>query len=295
MLDIRRIRDNRDDVEKALAKRGKPYPLNELFRADEERRALLAEVESMKATRNKVSKEIPVLKKQGGNTDALMNEMKELSSCIQSLDASVGAADEKTQRLLLEIPNTPHESVLPGRDEADNKEIRRFMEPTSFNFEPKPHWDIGTGLGILDFETAAKVTGARFTYAMGLGAKLDRAVANFMLKTHTEKHGYTEVLPPFIAHARSMTGTGQLPKFEEDMFRLSGMDYYLIPTAEVPLTNMYRDCILDGETLPIRVTAHTPLFPGRSGQRGQGHPRTHPSAPVQQGGTGQICFSRNVL
>jgi seryl-tRNA synthetase len=269
MLDIKRIRDNRTEVQAALAKRGKSYPLDALFRADEERRALLAEVESMKATRNKVSKEIPAIKKQGGDAEGLLAEMKELSARIQQIDAQVSASEEALNALLLEIPNTPHESVLPGKDESDNREIRRFLEPTSFSFAPRPHWEVGTNLGILDFETAAKVTGARFTYAVGLGAKMDRAAANFMLKVHTEKNGYTEVLPPYIAHARSMTGTGQLPKFEEDMFRLSGTEYYLIPTAEVPLTNMYRDCILDGARLPISVAALTPCFRAEAGSAGK--------------------------
>jgi seryl-tRNA synthetase len=269
MLDLKKIRDNRDDVEKALKKRGKAYPLEELFRADEQRRSLLLDVENMKATRNKVSREIPVIKKQGGETAGLMADMKDLSSRIQALDAAVSAAEETVQNLLMEIPNTPHESVLPGKDESDNREIRRFMDPTAFSFEPIPHWEIGTALGILDFETASKVTGARFSYAVGLGAKLDRAIANFMLNIHTEKNGYTEVLPPYIAHARSMTGTGQLPKFEEDMFRLSGTDYYLIPTAEVPLTNMYRDCILEGESLPIALTALTPCFRAEAGSAGK--------------------------
>jgi seryl-tRNA synthetase len=269
MLDIKRIRDNRDEVAAALSKRGKDYPLEKLLSADEKRLAIIAEVESMKATRNKVSKEIPVMKKQGRDPSALMQEMKELSARIQKMDASLSAEEEEIGALLLEIPNTPHESVLPGKDEADNVEIRRFMDPTPFSFEPKPHWDIGTALGILDFETASKVTGARFSYAIGLGAKLDRAIAAFMLKTHTEKHGYTEILPPFIAHARSMTGTGQLPKFEEDMFHLAGTEYYLIPTAEVPLTNMYRDSILDGETLPVRITAHTPCFRAEAGSAGK--------------------------
>jgi len=269
MLDIKRIRDNREEVEAALAKRGKAYPLEELFLADEERRALLAEVEDMKATRNRVSKEIPAIKKQGGDAQTLMAEMKDLSSRIQELDAALSSTEEKMQSLLLEIPNTPHESVLPGKDESDNREIRRFLDPAVFSFEPKPHWEIGTALGILDFEAAARVTGARFAFAIGLGAKMDRAIANFMLKTHTEKHGYTEILPPFIAHGRSMTGTGQLPKFEEDMFRLCGTDYYLIPTAEVPLTNMYRDSILDGDLLPLSVTALTPCFRAEAGSAGK--------------------------
>lgn len=269
MLDIRRIKEDRSGVESALAKRGKSYSLDELFLVDENRRALLLEVEQLKATKNKVSRDIPGIKKQGGDVESLMSEMKALSGRIQELDARVTEAEENLQKILLNIPNTPHESVLPGTDENDNFEIRRFLEPTRFSYDPKPHWEIGGNLGILDFETASRVTGARFVYYIGLGAKLDRAVTFFMLKNHTEKHGYTEIQPPYIAHERSMTGTGQLPKFAEDMFRLEGLDYYLIPTAEVPLTNMYRDCILEKERLPLYLTAHTPCFRAEAGSAGR--------------------------
>ncbi len=269
MLDLKTIREDRSGVESALAKRGKSISLDELFRVDEQRRAFLLEVEQLKATKNKVSKDIPAIKKQGGDVETLMSEMKNLSGRIQELDAKVTETEESLQKILLNIPNTPHASVLPGCDENDNVEVKRFMEPTHFSFEPKPHWDVGCNLGILDFETAGRVTGARFSYYIGLGAKLDRAVTFFMLKNHTEKHGYIEVLPPYIAHERSMTGTGQLPKFAEDMFKLEGTDYYLIPTAEVPLTNMYRDSILEKERLPLYVTAHTPCFRAEAGSAGR--------------------------
>ncbi|MEI6100740.1 MAG: serine--tRNA ligase [Eubacteriales bacterium] len=269
MLDIRRIREDRTAVETALAKRSKKYSLQEICSTDEKRRTLLLEVEQLKATRNKVSKDIPTIKKQGGDVQTLMDEMKNVSSRIQELDLAVTETEELLQKLLLDIPNTPHDSVLPGTDEKDNLEVRRFLEPTHFSFEPKPHWEIGTNLGILDFETASKVTGARFVYYVGLGAKLDRAVTFFMLKNHTEKHGYTEIQPPYIAHERSMIGTGQLPKFAEDMFKLEGLDYYLVPTAEVPLTNMYRDSILEKEKMPVYITAHTPCFRAEAGSAGR--------------------------
>ena len=269
MLDLRRIREDRGGVESALAKRSKTYSLDEIFRVDEQRRTLILEVEQLKATKNKVSRDIPAIKKQGGDVESLMSEMKTLSGRIQALDARVSEAEENLQKLLLDIPNTPHESVLSGSDDTDNLEIRRFLEPTHFSYEPKPHWEIGSNLGILDFETAGRVTGARFVYYVGLGAKLDRAITFFMLKNHTEKHGYMEIQPPYIAHERSMTGTGQLPKFAEDMFRLEGLDYYLIPTAEVPLTNMYRDSILEKERLPLYLTAHTPCFRAEAGSAGR--------------------------
>lgn len=269
MLDIRRIRDDRSAVEAALAKRAKNYSLTEICNVDEKRRSLLLEVEQLKAKRNKVSKDIPAIKKQGGDIQALMDEMKEVSDRIGQLDQAVSDTEAELQKLLLEIPNTPNESVISGTDENDNLEVRRYLEPTHFSFEPKPHWDIGCNLGILDFETAAKVTGTRFVYYMGLGAKLDRAVSSFMLKNHTEKHGYIEVQPPYIAHERSMIGTGQLPKFAEDMFKLEGLDYYLVPTAEVPLTNMYRDCILEKEKMPLYVTALTPCFRAEAGSAGR--------------------------
>jgi seryl-tRNA synthetase len=269
MLDIRRIRDDRSAVETALAKRAKNYSLTQICDADEKRRSLLLEVEQLKATRNKVSKEIPSIKKQGGDVQSLMDEMKAVSDRIGQLDLAVSASEEDLQKMLLEIPNTPHESVIRGTDETDNLEVRRYLEPTHFSFEPKPHWEIGSNLGILDFETAGKVTGARFVYYMGLGAKLDRAISFFMLKNHTEKHGYMEVQPPYIAHERSMIGTGQLPKFAEDMFKLEGLDYYLVPTAEVPLTNMYRDSILEKEKLPLYVTALTPCFRAEAGSAGR--------------------------
>lgn len=269
MLDIRRIRENRAELEAALAKRAKNYSLKEVCAADEQRRSLLLEAEGLKAERNRVSKEIPVIKKQGGDAQALMDQMKTVSDRISELDGAVAQTERHLQELLLYIPNVPHASVPFGTDEADNPEIRRFMEPTHFSFAPKPHWELGVGLGILDFETASKVTGARFVYYIGLGAKLDRAVSFFMLQNHTEKHGYTEVQTPYIAHERSMTGTGQLPKFAEDMFKLEGLDYYLVPTAEVPLTNMYRECILGNDKLPLSLTALTPCFRAEAGSAGR--------------------------
>lgn len=269
MLDIKRIRENKEQVKEALAKRGKEYDLDKVLATADKRAAMLVEVEEMKAKRNKVSKEMPMLKKKGEDVTELLAEMKTLSDKIKEYDVKVAEVDEEIKDLLLSIPNTPHESVTPGTDDSDNVEIRRFMEPTKFDFEPKPHWELGKDLGILDFETAAKVTGTRFTFYVGLGARLDRAIMNFMLNLHTEKHGYTEIIPPYIAHERSMIGTGQLPKFADDMFKLEGTQYYLIPTAEVPVTNMYRDTILPGEELPKYHTAFTPCFRAEAGSAGR--------------------------
>ncbi len=270
MLDMKVIRQDPDRVKAACRSRNKDMDatVDEILKIDAENRAIKTEVEALKAEQNKASKQIPVLKKNGGDVSAVMAEMKEIAEKVGALDAKVSALDAKQRELALTIPNIPHESVPVGKDDSENVEIRRWGEPTQFPFEPKAHWDIGADLGILDPERAAKVTGKRFHFYKDLGARLERSVINYFLNTHTE-NGYTEILPPFIANAASMTGTGQLPKFAEDMFKLEGLDYYLIPTAEVPVTNFHRDEILDGKDLPIRYCAYSGCFRAEAGSAGR--------------------------
>ncbi len=271
MLDIKLLRNDFEYVEKALANRNEDFDLGQFKVLDENRRSLLAEVERLKAEQNKVSKEIPVMKKAGQDTSAVMAEMKELSAKIKELDGRVAEADQALNDYMLTLPNIPHPSVPDGKTDADNVEIRRWGEPTKFDFEPKAHWDLGADLGILDPETAAKISGSRFTVYRDKGARLERAIMNFFLDTHTEEHGYTEVFPPFMVSRESMTGTGQLPKFEEDAYKVygDGKEYFLVPTAEVPVTNMYRDQILDGKTLPIKHCAYTACFRAEAGSAGR--------------------------
>ena len=238
MLDIKFVRENPDKVQQALQNRGAKMNLDDFLALEKERRALLGEVEALKSQRNTVSQEISKLKKAKENADELVAEMRVVGDRISELDSQVKAVELKLQNITMNIPNLPHESVVVGKDENDNKEERRWGEPRKFDFEPLPHWEIGEKLGILDFERGGKVTGARFTFYRGLGSRLERSLISFMLDLHTEEHGYTEFFPPFIANKDSMTGTGQLPKFGEDMFKLEGLDYYLIPTAEVPVTNL---------------------------------------------------------
>lgn len=269
MLDIRRIRSNPDEVIKALGKRKGEFPIDKVLKLDEDRRNILVEVEEMKAKQNAQSKEIPKLKKEGKDPASIFAEMKELSEKIRELDVKVKEIDEDLRHTLLQIPNTPHESVVEGKDDTDNVEIRKFGEPRKFEFEAKAHWDLGTDLNILDFENATKITGARFTVFRGLGARLERAITQFMINLHTENHGYTEMSTPFMVNRNSMIGTGQLPKFEEDMFHLPSKDYFLVPTAEVPLTNLERDNILSEKSLPIYYTAYTPCFRQEAGAAGR--------------------------
>ena len=269
MLDIKRIRMNAKEVKEALEKRHGSFPIDEVIQMDEKRRNLLMEVEEMKAKQNSVSKQIPKLKKEGKDVAEVLEEMKGLSEQIRQIDILVKEIDENLKTILLEIPNTPHESVVIGDSDEDNIEIRKFGEPRKFDFEIKPHWDIGTDLDILDFERASKITGARFTVFKGLGARLERAIMSFMLDIHTSEHGYTEMLTPFMVNRDSMTGTGQLPKFADDMFHLPGKDYFLVPTAEVPLTNLHRDEILEGENLPVYYTGYTPCFRQEAGSAGR--------------------------
>ncbi len=270
MLDIKRLREDFDNVKAAVERRGKgDFGIDNVMVFDEKRRSILAEVEQMKNLQKIESKKIPQMKKNGEDTTALMEEMKELSDKIKVLDEQVSEAEANLKDALLNVPNTPHPTVPDGKDDQDNVELRKWGEPTSFDFEPKAHWDIGEDLDILDFERAAKLSGTRFTVYKGLGARLERSVINFMLNLHTEEHGFTEILPPFMVGRAAMTGTGQLPKFEDDMFYVPAKDHFLIPTAEVPVTNLRAGEILDGADLPIYYTAYTPCFRKEAGSAGR--------------------------
>ena len=269
MIDIKLIRSNPEVVKQALQNRKAQFNLDEVISLDEERRNLLSEVERMKNEQNKVSKDIPRLKKEGKDVAPILEEMKKLSDEIKEYDDQVREVEQRLEALILSIPNLPHESVPVGESEEENVEIRKWGEPANFDFEPKAHWDLGADLGILDPETAAKITGARFTVYRGLGARLERAIINFFLDIHTTKHGYTEIQPPFMVNRRSMTGTGQLPKFEEDAFKIADTDYFLVPTAEVPVTNMHGEEIVNGNKLPIKYTAYTPCFRAEAGSAGR--------------------------
>ena len=270
MLDIKRVREDFDGVKAAVERRGKgDFGLDKVKELDAKRRELLAEVEQMKNRQKTESKKIPALKKAGESTDALMAEMKKLSDDIKELDEKVQETEANLKDALLNVPNTPHPSVPEGKDDADNVELRKWGEPRKFDFEPKAHWDIGEALDILDFERAAKLSGTRFTVYKGMGARLERSVINFMLNLHTEEHGFTEILPPFMVGRKAMTGTGQLPKFEDDMFHVPAKDHFLIPTAEVPVTNLRADEIMDGSELPIYYTAYTPCFRKEAGSAGR--------------------------
>ncbi|MBQ6894792.1 MAG: serine--tRNA ligase [Clostridia bacterium] len=269
MLDIKLIRTETEKVKKALARRKEVVDIDALLKLDSEKRELLFSVEQLKQKQNEVSKSIPMLKKEGKDVVPIFEEMKKLSDEIKEIDEKVREYDEKINNLMLTIPNIPNDEVPDGDTDEDNVEIRRFSEPTKFDFEPKAHWDIGADLDILDAPTAGKVTGTRFTFYKGLGARLERAIINFYLDTHTTDSGYTEIFPPYMVHRRSMVGTGQLPKFEEDAFKVMNTDYFLIPTAEVPVTNMYRDEILDGSKLPIKHVAYSACFRAEAGSAGK--------------------------
>jgi seryl-tRNA synthetase len=269
MLDIRLVRERRDLVQAMLERRGSDISLVPILELDERRRKMLREVESLKHDRKVVSDEIAEMKRQGEDAAKTIARMREVSQRIKDLDNQLGEAEVELQRALLLIPNVPHESVPFGKSSDDNPVVKRWGEIRPFPFTPKPHWEIGEGLGILDFERAAKMTGARFTLYWGMGAKLERALISFMLDLHTGRHGYEEVLPPFMVNSTAMTGTGQLPKFKEDLFKLEGWDYYLVPTAEVPVTNMHRDEVLEEEELPCFYTAYTPCFRSEAGSYGK--------------------------
>ncbi|MBR3721954.1 MAG: serine--tRNA ligase [Selenomonadaceae bacterium] len=269
MLDIKFVREHLDDVKTMLKNRNNTLDISDFTRFDEERRRLLNEAEELKAKRNAVSKEVSVLKKEGKDATKIIEEMRKVGDSIAELDAKVKDVEVKLRNLLLHIPNMPKSDVPIGKDENDNPEVRRVGVPREFSFEPKEHWDIGSDLDILDADRAAKVTGARFTFYKGLGARLERACINFMMDLHANKHGYTEMLAPYIVNADSMIGTGQLPKFAEDMFKLEGLPYYLVPTAEVPTTNYHREEILDGDKLPEYYSAYTACFRAEAGSAGR--------------------------
>ena len=270
MLDIKRIREDFEGVKKAVESRQKgDFGIDKVRELDIKRREVLAVLEAKKNQQNVESKKIPQLKKEGKDASEVMAEMKKLSAEIKEMDAEVSEIEEQLQDALLNVPNTPAPDVPVGEDDSDNVELRKFGEPTKFDFEPKAHWDIGEELDILDFERAAKISGTRFTIYKGLGARLERSVISFMLDLHTEQHGYTEILPPFMANRDAMTGTGQLPKFEDDMFHVPAKDFFLIPTAEVPVTNMLDKEMIPAEELPIYYTAYTPCFRKEAGSAGR--------------------------
>lgn len=269
MLEIKYVRQNLEDVRNALSKRGDTADLETFAGADEKRRRILAELEELRHRRNVVSDEIAAMKKQGQSADEQIAQMKEVSTRVKTLEQSLGEYESRINEIMIRIPNMPHESVPEGRDEDDNALVRHVGRPPEFDFEPLPHWTVGENLGILDFERAAKIAGARFPLYMGDAALLERALISFMLSLHTLEHGYKEVLPPFIVNRHSMTCTGQLPKFEEDLFKLEDRDYFLIPTAEVPVTNIHQDEILDETDLPVYYTAFTPCFRAEAGSYGK--------------------------
>ena len=270
MLDLKYLRANFSEVKEKLQHRGEDLTdLGRFEELDQSRRNLIVEAEQLKSKRNEVSQQVAALKREKQDADHLIEEMREVGDRIKALDDELRVVEETLEQLLMSIPNIPHESVPVGDTEEDNVEIRKWGQVREFEFEPKPHWDVADQLGILDFERAGKVTGSRFVFYKGLGARLERALMSFMLDLHVDEHGYTEVLPPYLVNRASMTGTGQLPKFEEDAFLIENEDYFLIPTAEVPVTNLYRDEILSGEDLPIRYAAYSACFRSEAGSAGR--------------------------
>ena len=270
MLDLKVIKENTQHVKERLAARGKDYSqdIDKVLELDTMRRSLIAETEQLKAKQNAITKQVPIMKKEGKNTDELFAEMKELSDKTKADSTIISEYDAEIEKILLSIPNTPHDSVVIGPDDSANVEQRRWGEPRKFDFDPLPHWELGSKLNVLDPERAANVTGARFHFYRGAGAKLERAIMNFYLDTHTDA-GYTEIFPPFMVNRDSMKGTGQLPKFEEDAFKLANYDYFLIPTAEVPVTNMHKNEILSGDMLPIKYCAYSACFRAEAGSAGR--------------------------
>ena len=269
MLEAKYIRDHLEEVQNRLSTRGQRISLDQFVAIDGERRRALQEWERLRATQKRVSDEVSRKKREGEEAVQLIQEMKKVSQELKQLDGIIQEKENALQEFLLMIPNLPHMSVPVGKDSSDNVEVRRWGEIRPFDFEPKPHWDIGEALGILDFKTGAKIAGARFTLYWDLGAKLERALINFMLDLHTREHGYREVLPPFMVNRTTMTGTGQLPKFEEELFKVEGVDYFLIPTAEVPVTNIHQDEVLEEKQLPLYYTAYTPCFRREAGSYGK--------------------------
>jgi len=269
MLDTKFVLENLDLVIKSAAKRGIKIDLDGLLKLSQEKKKYLREFEAQRYELNKTSKLIGQLKKEGKDTSSLISEMKKVAEKIKHLEDNLKEIDEKANEILFIIPNIPHKSVPEGHESKDNVEVRKFGEKPRFKFSPKPHWDIGKNLGILDFEKASKITGSRFAVYFGAGARLERALINFMLDIHTKEKGYTEVIPPYMANKASLLGTGNLPKFENDLFKLRGYSWYMIPTAEVPLTNLYREEIIEAESLPLKFVANTPCFRREAGSYGK--------------------------
>ena len=272
MLDLKRIRNNPEEIKALLANRGEDFDvtcIDEVVALDEKRRAILVDVEALKSKRNQVSAEIPKRKKAGEDVTAVMAEMREIGDKIKADDAKVSEIDEKINYIMLRIHNIPNPQVPDGETDEDNVEIKVWGDKTKFDFEPKAHWDLGTDLKILDFERAGKTTGSRFTFYKGAGARLERAIINYFLDKHVFDNGYTEILPPYMVNRESMTGTGQLPKFEEDAFKIENNGFFLIPTAEVPVTNFYKNEVLSGEELPIKHVAYSACFRAEAGSAGR--------------------------
>ena len=269
MLDSKIIRERTELLNESLRKRGVSFDVEALLKVDEKRRMLIKETERLKNEKNKLSDDIARLKKAGSDTKDYITHLKDIGKRIGELDQELRQTEKQWDDMMLIIPNIPHTSVPEGTTEEDNKVVRIWGEKPAFDFEPLPHWDIGERLDILDFKRAAKITGSRFTLYKSFGAQLERALINFMLDLHTREHGYTEVLPPFMVNRQTMTGTGQLPKFEDELFRLDGIDYFLIPTAEVPVTNIYSNEILIEDELPIKFVAYTPCFRKEAGAHGK--------------------------
>lgn len=269
MLEIKFVRENLLEVQKALSKRGETADLETFKKSDAKRRAVLLEIEELRHRRNIVSEQIASMKKQGKDAESSVAEMREVSAKIKKLDKTLTENEEIINKILLRLPNIPHPSVHVGKDSSENPVLKQVGRLPTFEFEPQPHWTLGDNLKILDFDRAAKIAGARFPLYFGAGAKLERALINFMLDVHTTEHGYTEILPPFVVNRQTMTHTGQLPKFEEELFKLEGWDYFMIPTAEVPVTNIHQGEILDEDMLPILYTAYTPCFRSEAGSYGK--------------------------
>ena len=269
MLDIKILRNEPDRIRQALKNRNNDLDITPAIELDLKRRSLLADAEQKKAKQNEITKQIPAMKKEGKNTDDIFAEMRLLSDEIKEDDAEISKIDEELRNFMLKIPNIPNDRVPVGKDDSENVEIRRYSEPRKFDFEPKAHWDLGVDLDILDFDRGAKIAGSRFTVYKGLGSRLERSIIQFFLNTHTEESGYTEIFPPYMVNRASMTGTGQLPKFEEDAFKVANNGYFLIPTAEVPVTNLHRDEILDFSKLPIKYCAYSACFRAEAGSAGR--------------------------
>ncbi len=282
MLDLGYVRDHLDVIEKMARDRGITLDMKPFSEIDTERRQLIKTNEALKAERNKANEEIAALKRNKQDATAILARMKEVSEEVKRSDVRIGELDEKLQQFLLTVPNIPHSSVPVGKSAADNVEVRRWGTPPKFDFQPKPHWELGEAAGILDFESAIKIAGARFAVYKGLGARLERAIANFFLDVHTRESGYTEILPPFLVNTASLTGVGQLPKFAADMFHIENSDLWLTPTSEVELTSLHRDETLDADTLPIERLRLDRVLPLRSRRRRSRHARHQAPAPVSE-------------